>query len=157
MSDQIKGSTFEELYLEQRKKNQVLLIVAIALAVSTAGSLAWNFSKSNNINPTGMPGNFQGQGLGGQGTPGGMGGMRGGMGMDIKQFFNDDGSVNTSQVESFTNRIPSGSASSSGFNFLDRFKDMIDQSVEGGDITQEQADALVKAFESESEDSKNES
>ena len=70
--------------------------------------------------------------------------------MDVTQFFNDDGSVDTSEVESFMSRMPSGRGNA-GFNFLDRFKDMINQAADDGDITQDQADALIKAFEAESE------
>ncbi len=149
MSDSVKGSTFEELYLQQRKKSSMLLIAVIVLAVTTAVSIAWGMSKNNNTNnPSNGPSNFQGQGFDGQNGPGG--GMRGGMNMNIKQFFKDDGSVDTSAVDSFMSRMPSGGqAGNSGFNFLDRFKEMIDQSVEKGDITEDQGNALMDAFEAE--------
>jgi len=151
MSEHTKGSTFEELYLQQRKKSSMLLIAVIVLAISTAGSLAWGFSKGSGSQPN-TPGNFQGQGFnGGQGGPGGFAGP--GRGLDVKQFFNDDGSVNNDEVKSFLDRIPSGgpSGSSSNFNFLDRFKETINQAATDGDITQDQADALIQAFETESE------
>lgn len=149
MTEQAKGSTFEQLYLQQRKKSSLLLVAVIVLAITTAGSLAWGFSKTGSgSSPSNTPGNFQGQGFGGQGGPGG-----GGMNLDVKQFFNDDGSVNNDEVKSFLSRMPSGTSSSSSnssFNFLDRFKERINQSADDGDITQEQADALIKAFETES-------
>ncbi|HMQ95811.1 MAG TPA: hypothetical protein PKD19_01190 [Candidatus Saccharibacteria bacterium] len=148
MSDQGKGSTFEELYLQQRKKSSMLLIAVIVLAVTTAGSVAWGMSKTTTSNPSNRPSDFQGQGFDGQNSP--RGGMRGGMNMNIKQFFKDDGSVDTSAVDSFMSRMPSGGqAGNSGFNFLDRFKEMIDQSVEKGDITEDQGNALMDAFEAE--------
>ena len=152
MSEHAKGSTFEELYLEQRKKSSMLLIAVVVLAIATAGSLAWGFSKNGGSTSSGMPGNFQGQGFNGEGGPSGAGGR---MGMNVKQFFKDDGSVDTDEVKSFVSRMPSGN-SNSGFNFLDRFKENISQSVEDGDITQSQADALTKAFE-DAEGSTNES
>lgn len=149
MSEQLKGSTFEELYLQQRKKSQMLLVAVIVLAVLAAGSLAWGFSKDGSGNQSGMPGNSQGQGFNGQSGPGGMGGPGGRMGMDIKSFFNDDGSVNTDQIEQMTSRMPSGGGRG-GFDITDMIKQQADQAVEDGDITQGQADALIKAFESES-------
>lgn len=147
MSEQIKGSTFEELYLQQRKKSQMLLVAVIILAVVAAGSLAWGFSKDGSQNQADT-GNFpQGQGFNGQGSPGG--GPGGGMGMDIKSFFKDDGSVDTERIEQMTSRMPSGGSRGS-FNIADMIKQQADQAVEDGDITQAQADALIKAFESES-------
>ena len=121
MSEQTTTTdTFEALYLEQRKKSQLLIIAVVILAVSTAGSLAWGFSNTKN-NSSAMPGNSQGQGFGGQNGQGGPGGMRGGMNMDVEQFFNDDGSVNQDEVDSFLSRMPSGSGNA-GFDFLDRFR-----------------------------------
>ena len=147
MSEQTTTTdAFETLYLERRKKSQLLIIAVVILAIATAGSLAWGLS-NNASNPSNMPGNFQGQGFGGQGGPGS---MRGGMNMDVTQFFNNDGSVNHDEVDSFLSRMPSGNGNA-GFNFLDRFTDMINQAADDGDITQSQADALIQAFESGSE------
>ena len=145
---QAVGSTFEELYLEQRKKSQMLIVAVVVLAVVAVGGIAWGASQSSSQSQT--PGNFQEQGFGGQNGPGGMGGMRGGMNMDIKQFFSDDGSVKTSEVESFLSQMPSGSGNRGGFSITNMIERQTDQAVEDGDITQGQADALIKAFESES-------
>ncbi len=142
MSESNRGSSFEELYLQQKKKGEILLIAVIVLAIVAAGGLAWGFSKDGGTGNQTGPGNFQqGQGFpgGGGGPGGGPGGMRG---MNVTQFFNDE-------VKSFLSRMPSG-GNNSGFNFLDRFKDMINQAAENGDITQAQADALIQAFEAES-------
>ena len=148
MSEQAKGSTFEELYLEQRKKSSMLVVAVVVLAITTVGSLAWGFSNNGSgaSNQTANTGQFPGGDFNGQNGPGG---MRGGMNMDVKQFFNDDGSVKTSEVESFLSRMPSGgNSSNSSFNFLDRFKEMINQAADNGEITQDQAQALIQAFES---------
>ena len=144
MSEHCKGSTFEELYLEQRKKSQMLLIAVVVLAIATAVSLAWGFSKSGSTSRPDMANGGFSQGMNGQGGPGGMRGM-----MDIKSFFKDDGSVDTEKVKEITSRMPSG-GKNSGFNIVDRFKEQTTQAVTDGDITQDQADALIKAFESES-------
>ena len=69
--------------------------------------------------------------------------------MDIKSFFKDDGSVDTDKVKEMTSRMPSG-GNNSGFTIVDRFKQQATQAVTDGDIAQDQADALIKAFESES-------
>lgn len=148
MSEQIKGSTFEELYLEQRKKSSMLVVAVVVLAITTVGGLAWGFSNngSGTSNQTANTSQFPGGDFNGQNGPGS---MQGGMNMDVKQFFNDDGSVKTSEVESFLGRMPSGgNSSNSGFNFLDRFKEMINQAADNGEITQDQAQALIQAFES---------
>ena len=144
MPEHSKGSTFEELYLEQRKKSQMLLIAVVVLAIATAGSLAWGFSKSGSTSRPDMANGGFSQGMNGQGGPGGMRGM-----MDIKSFFKDDGSVDTDKVKEMTSRMPSGGGRS-GFNISDMIKRQADQAVTDGDITQAQADALIKAFESES-------
>ncbi len=157
---QPERDTFEVLYLAQRKKSQILLIAVIILAVATASSLAWSLSKNNSSQTT--PNGFPGQGFDGQqGAPGGMQGPGGGMRgmMDVKQFFKDDGSVDTDVVKSFVSRMPSGrsgSSSSDGFNFLDRFKENINQAAKDGDITEDQASKLIEAFEAQ-ESSSNES
>ena len=144
MSEHRKGRTFEELYLEQRKKSQMLLVAVVVLAIATAGSLAWGFSKSGGTSRPDMANGGFSQGMNGQGGPGGMRGM-----MDIKSFFKDDGSVDTEKVKEITSRMPSG-GKNSGFNIVDRFKEQTTQAVTDGDITQDQADSLIKAFESES-------
>ncbi len=64
--------------------------------------------------------------------------------MDFKSFLNDDGSVDTEAVQDIVDRLPSGA----GSDFLDRFTENNNQAAEDGDITEAQADALIKAFES---------
>lgn len=139
---QAKSSTFEELYLQQRKKSSVLLIAAVVLALSTVGSLAWGFSKdSDSSNTADGQTSFQ-NGNGFQGR----GGLGGQMGFKVEQFFNDDGSINNDEVSSFMERTPSGMAD----NFLDRFVERINQAADDGDITKDQAEALINALETES-------
>ena len=144
MSEHNKDSTFEGLYLEQRKKSQMLLVAVVVLAVATTGSLAGGFGKSGSTAGRPNMGNLQQGGFNGQSGPGGMRGM-----MDIKSFFKDDGSVDTDKVKEMTSRMPSG-GNNSGFTIVDRFKQQATQAVTDGDIAQDQADALIKAFESES-------
>lgn len=133
-----RKSTFEELYLKQKKKSSLLMIAVAVLAVATVGSAAWGFSKSKAS--TQSAGNMSTRNFDGQGPMGGGPGME----MDITQFFNSDGSVNTDQVKTFIDRMPSGTNS----RFLERFEEQITQAVTDGKITQTQADALTKALES---------
>lgn len=138
MADKKEVSTFEELYLEQKKKNSRLMIAVIVLSITTVGGLMVGVMKSNNggMQP---PGGFQSSN--GQGFQGGPGG---GMGqMNVKRFFKDDGSVDTDEVKDLLDRSPSGGNS----DFLTRFKEGITRAVKNGDITQAQADALIKAIE----------
>jgi hypothetical protein len=128
-------NTFEDLYLEQKKKSSILMTLVVVLAITTIAGLGWGFSSSSGSQKP--PSGFQG--LNGQGAPGG------GMGqMDFERFFKDDGSVDTQAVQDMVDRLPS----SAGSGFLDRFKTDINQAATDGKITLSQADALVKAFES---------
>ncbi len=137
MSESNKKNMFEELYLQQKKKSSTLMIIVVILAITTAGSLLWGVNKGSSSTQR-PPGGFSQDG---QGFPGGGGGMGQ---MDFKRFFKDDGSVDTEAVQEMVDRLPSGA----GSQFLDRFTEGINQSAEDGDITQAQADALIKAFES---------
>ncbi len=139
---------FEMLYLKERKKSSILLIVAIVLAVATAGSVLWAVNKepaSSSQFPSGTPGqDFNGQGGfpgGGQGGPG--------FGLDVTSFFKDDGSVDTDKVDETTSRFPGGGDS----RFTDLMQQRVDQAVEDGDITQDQADKLMDAFSTATESS----
>lgn len=133
-------NAYEELYLEQKKKNSIMLVAIIALVIISVGSIVWGVSQANNS--SGAPQGATGQN--GQGFPGG-GGPDGGMGqMNFAQFFNDDDSVDTEAVEEFVSRMPSGGDS----QFLERFKENINQAAEDGDITSTQASELIAAFES---------
>lgn len=144
---ELRKNTFEELYLQQKKKSSLLMIAVAVLAITTVGSAAWGFSKSSTS--TQAPDGVATRGFNGQGGMG-MGGP--GMQMDITQFFNSDGSVNEDQVKTMVSRLPSGASS----QFLSRFEEQIDQAVTDGKITQTQADALKKAFESAAGSSTNE-
>lgn len=142
------GSVFEELYLKEKKKNSILLGIAIVLAIVTVGSLIWASGKQSSESSQTSEGPRAGQFGPGQG------GMRGqGMGMDITSYFNEDGSVDTAAVEEIIARFPSGASS----RFTDRIKESADQAVTDGDITQEQADALIAEIESQAEAASTES
>lgn len=135
MSENKKNNTFEDLYIEQKKRNSVLMTLVVVLAITTIGGLGWGFSKSN-TDLQGPPSGFQGPG--GQGFPGGSMGQ-----MNFDRFFKDDGSVDTEAVQDMVDRLPSGA----GSDFIDRFSEGINQAAEDGDITQAQADELINAFE----------
>lgn len=142
MSESNKGNSFEELYLQQKKKNSMLMVIVVVLAIATAGSLMWGLKSNSGTGSQRPPSGFQGGN--GQGFPGG--GMRQ---MDFTKYFKDDGSVDTDAVNDFAGRLPSGA----GSQFVDRIKDDINQAAKDGKITQTQADALIKAFESAAEGS----
>lgn len=133
-----KKDVFEELYLQQKRKSSILLAVTVVLAITTAGSLYWGFDRAKTNNSAQPPAGFENRGE--QGFPNG-----GQMGrMDFTRFFNEDGSVKNTEVQNMVDRLPSGA----GSQFLSRFKDNINQAAKDGKITQTQADALIKAFES---------
>lgn len=140
---QQQGNEFEELYLKERKKSSILLVAAIVLAISTTGSLIWGVSNLSSTPQ--LPSGANGQDFGSGGQFGGGPGM----GMDIKSFFKEDGSVDTDRIDEITSRLPSGI----GSGFTDRIKEQADQAVEDGDITQDQADALKEAIDKATESS----
>lgn len=140
---QQQSNEFEELYLKERKKSSILLAAAIVLAIATSGSLIWGINKgSSTVQP---PEGGPTQGFGQGGPPGG--GAR--MGMNIKSFFKDDGSVDTERIDEITNRLPSGA----GSRITDMIKEQADKAVEDGDITQAQADDLIAKIEAATESS----
>lgn len=133
-----KKDVFEELYLEQKRKSSILLVIIVVLAITTVGSLYWGLDKAKTNKGAQPPAGFENRG--GQGFPNG-----GRMGqMDFTNFFNEDGSVKTEEVQNMVDRLPSGAGSQS----LSRFKDNINQGAKDGKITEAQAEALIKAFES---------
>ncbi len=135
-----QANEFEELYLKQKRKSSILLATAIVLGFTTGGSLIWGASQQ--AETQGMRGGAPSQGFGSQsGGPG--------MGIDIKSFFNDDGSVDEDRIDELTSRMPSGA----GSQFKDMIKQQADQAVEDGDITQEQADALSEKIDTATESS----
>lgn len=145
MSTKKDTSTFEDLYLKEKKKSSILLGGVVVLAVLATLSLSWAITKKGAA-PQGGAGSFAANlnGQNPQGGPGG-GGMRQ---MDFTEFFNDDGSVKTERVQEMLGRMPSGNSDQ---NFLTRIKEDINQAVEDGKITQEQATALINAFQAEQE------
>ena len=149
----IQGDEFEELYLKERKKSSMLLIAVIVLALSTVGSIIWAINSSSSSQQTSQfPGSgAPGQGFGGQGGfPSGSSGPGGGF--DVTSLFNDDGSVDTDLVDEITGNFPGGGDS----RFIELMTQQAEQAVEDGDITQDQADALIDELESGSSETSNE-
>lgn len=129
---------FEDLYLKERKKSSMLTIAVVVLSIVTVWTLAWSLGSSSDTAQTPAAGQF--------GEGGGPGGGGQGMMQDISSFFADDGSVDTDQIEEMTSRFPSGADSDMSSRIVDMMQQQADTAVEDGDITQEQADALMEAF-----------
>ncbi len=47
MSEIKNKDAFEDLYLEQKKKNSVLMTLVILLAITTVGGLGWGLTKGS--------------------------------------------------------------------------------------------------------------
>lgn len=138
------GSSFEHLYVKERKKTRIFMATTGMAVVLALGSLVYAGNKKAD-NPTGAPGLGSNSGqtapFGGQGGgPGGDGGMR--MQMDITNFLNDDGNVDTEQINEMLDRIPDDFRE----DMLDRMEAQIDEATQDGDITSDQATALKQAF-----------
>lgn len=118
------GNTFEGLYLKERKKATIFMTSAIILAVLAAGLLVYVLSA-----PQGMRGQSDGM-------------VRMRMGLDIKSFFNEDGSVDSAKVSEMTDRVPEGNKD----RMLESMGSTIDSAVQDGEITSAQSTELKKAM-----------
>ena len=126
--------SIEDLYLKERKKSKILLVVSIVLAIALAGTGYYALQKK-----AGVP-------FGG-GSGGGMmfrnsGGQQGGM--NLSRFFNSDKSLNQSAVDTFLSQVPDNFKS----QLVDRFSQRISNAASNGQITQAQADALTNYLKS---------
>lgn len=133
------NKSFEKLYLKERKKNQIFIMVAAVLSILLVGLVILNFQTKKQSTDQGpnqaqdFPGSF------GQNT----GGFQGQRGLqEIDGFFNDDGTVDTDQVSQLKKNLPTGFES----RFLTRVSSQIDSAVDGNDITSEQGEKLKEAF-----------
>jgi hypothetical protein len=137
--------SYKSLYLKEKKKSSIFLILSIVLTILFFGTLAWAVVEANNDGKKGIR-NGQGNGMfDDQAGPNDQNGRGRGMMMNFKNFLNSDGSVNTEEVKSFVSRMPSGTGSS---NFQTRINQEIDQAVKNGTITQDQATAIKNAISS---------
>lgn len=134
------GQSIEELYLGEKKKSQILMSATVLLSLALVGSITAYVKKptasSNTFTP---PSQFAG-GPPGSGENGGQ--FRMGF-QDMTQFFKDDGSVDTAQLDELTSRLPAGASD----RFLERLTLNIDQAVTDGKLTQDQATKLKAALE----------
>lgn len=133
------NKSFEKLYLKERKKSQLFVMVVVVLSILLVGSVVFNFQNqkqsteqdSNQVQD--FPRSF------GQ-NPGGFQGLRGVLG--ISGFLNEDGSVDTDQVSQIKDNLPDEFED----RFISRISSQIDNAVEDGEITSEQSEELKAAF-----------
>lgn len=138
MSDEhTRKNTFEELYLKKRKKRLVFMSVGAVLAILLIGLFVVNLagkhgpgsklsSSSNESSP------HSGTGPAKQGVDD----------LNMKDFFNSDGSVNTDEVNALLQRVPSQFRS----HLPGRIEPQIDAAVANSEITSQQAVELKKAL-----------
>ena len=132
-----KGSTasVEELYLQEKKKASILMVSVVVLAVLLVGSVMTR-PDSSAADSTATQ-NTQQRGAGGRG------------GQSVTEFFDESGAVDQDAVDVFASRATQGGgpAGANSSQFLERFTQQIDTSIESGEITQAQGDALQAAFD----------
>ena len=133
------NKSFEKLYLKERKKSQLFVMVVVVLSILLVGSVVFNFQ--NQKQPTeqdsnqiqGFPRSF------GQNS----GGFQGSRGiLEISGFLNEDGSVDTDQISQIKDNLPDGFED----RFISRVSSQIDNAVKEGEITSEQGEELKAAF-----------
>lgn len=119
---------FEPLYLRERHKTKYLLISTVMLGILFLGALVIN-PGSSNANPNTQTGENQG------------GADMGRQGMSITAFFNEDGSLNQARVDKL-DLIPAQRKE----KLISRIDAQIDNGVNNGVITSEQATTLKEAL-----------
>ena len=133
------NESFEKLYLKERKKNHLFVVVAAVLSIFLVGLVIFNL-QTQKLSTEQVPNQAQDfPGSFGQ-NPGGFQGQRGLQ--EIDRFFNEDGTVDTDQVDQLKENLPSGIEG----RFLPRVSSQIDSAVDGNDITFEQGEELKEAF-----------
>ena len=137
--DDKNNKSIEKLYLKERKKNQLFLLTTVVLTILLIGSVGFNFQ---NKNQSTTQDSNQSQSL--SGTLGqNFGGFQDRRGsLEISEFFKNDGTVDTNQVNQVQNTIPSGFED----RLLSRVSTQIDDAVKKGDITAKQGEELKTAF-----------
>jgi hypothetical protein len=138
-STKSNSASVEELYLKEKKKSNIFLASTVLLAVLLVGSFFYNSninSSSSSTTDDQSGGQFQGGGRGGRG------------GQNIAEFFDDNGEVDQSAVDTLAERASQGGgpAGANPSQFLERFTQQIDSAIENEEITQEQADQLESAL-----------
>ncbi|MCU0297280.1 MAG: hypothetical protein MUF33_02030 [Candidatus Nanopelagicales bacterium] len=129
-------TTWQSMYRSERKKARILGASTVAASLLAVSAGAWGLSNAGSAtSPT--PGQFGGPGTSQMGPQAGQGMMpgQGSAAEDLASaLFNDDGSVNTSALEQFVATSPGGDITQ-----------FLTFAVTNGELTQEQADALIAA------------
>jgi hypothetical protein len=135
--------SFEQLYIKERKKGRIFMATTGVAIVLSLGSFAYASNKKAEApEQTSFGSGPTSQFNGDMPQGGGPGGGGPNMQMDVTQFLNDDGSVDTAQVNDMLERVPDDFRE----NMLDRIATQIDEAQQDGDITADQATALKSAF-----------
>jgi hypothetical protein len=165
-----KGRTFEELYVQERKKAQVFGAATVVLAFLLAGSVLVGLGKqpappmATGPGAGGFDGRMGGQGMGeggyggqtGQGAPiirgpgsGGSGGKVLMPGDQITDYLSADGTVNSNKIkDNLNSKYGPPEMMETGLRARAR---QIDEAEAGGQITPQQADELRRAWIDEAE------
>jgi len=130
----------EELYIKEKKKSQTFMIISAVLTVMLIGLFLVH--SGNNTTTAGVsnasPGNAVGAG-------------RFGGGIIITDYFYTDGSLDKDAVNERLQTIPASSQSM----FIERFSGRIQASADAGEISQNQANALIDYLYTAMSDSEN--
>lgn len=153
MAEDSNQVQLHSLYTRERRKAITFMVISVALGVFFVGSLALHFtgggesdkelvssvrSASDQAPTTGSGGIRMGPGRGGGAMRSdGSGSMRGQIRMDVLEYINADGSVDTTAVENLLAGIP---------NPLKQVVQQIDEELANGAITDSQASGLKAAF-----------
>lgn len=137
--DDKNNKSIEKLYLKERKKNQLFLLATIVLTILLVGSVGFNFQNKNRSTTQDSNQSQSLSGALGQ-NAGGFQGRRDSL--EISEFFNSDGTVDTDQVNQVKTTVPDGFED----RLLSRISSQIDDALKKGDITAKQGAELKTAF-----------
>lgn len=134
MSSLKQGSelSVEELYIKEKKKNQILMVSTIVLVIALISSFAFNNGGFSESTATTTPTFGQNPTGGGRGT-------------SLASFFSSDGSVNQQAIDDLYERSESRGLDPS--LIVERIESQIADSQASGEMTEAQATELKIALE----------
>ena len=139
-----KKDLFEKLYIKERRKSQTMTTIAAVAFILFLGALMYNFQSPNSNLARNNLEAFR-DGDRSLFSPNGEFTNRGRPGRDITSFLQDDGSVNTEQIDEMLANIPNEFRDM----LMGRIMEQIDAAEKNNEINNDQAKALKKAFEIE--------
>ncbi len=141
--------SYKSLYLKEKKKSSIFLILTVVFTILFFGSLAWGLTEAkDNKHPEFRRNNIMSEKFEQRMGPG-MGDYndiqqndRNRFKMKLERFINSDGTVNTNEVKDFLSNLPDQAKN----HFREEINDNLERAVKDGKISQDQANSIKSAI-----------